>query len=57
MQVMVEVPLGYWQVWQGASILLLIKQTVLTKILDGTNNFLIPNVENPYFGAYENTTK
>ncbi len=27
------------------------------KNLDGTNNFLIPNVENPYFGAYENTTK
>lgn len=25
--------------------------------LDGTNNFLIPNVENPYFGAYNNTTK
>jgi TonB-linked SusC/RagA family outer membrane protein len=24
---------------------------------DGSNNFLIPNVENPYFGAYENTTK
>ncbi|MEP7165919.1 MAG: SusC/RagA family TonB-linked outer membrane protein [Ferruginibacter sp.] len=25
--------------------------------LDGTNNFLVPNVENPYFGAYNNTTK
>ncbi len=24
---------------------------------DGTNNFLIPNIENPYFGANENTTK
>ena len=24
---------------------------------DGSNNFLIPNVENPYFGAFENTTK
>lgn len=24
---------------------------------NGTNNFLVPNVENPYFGAYENTTK
>ncbi len=24
---------------------------------DGSNNFLIANVENPYFGAYENTTK
>lgn len=25
--------------------------------IDGSNNFLIPNVENPYFGAYNNTTK
>ena len=25
--------------------------------LDGSNNYLIPNVENPYFGAYNNTTK
>lgn len=24
---------------------------------DGSNNYLIPNVENPYFGAYENPTK
>lgn len=24
---------------------------------NGSNNFLIPNVENPYFGAYENFTK
>jgi TonB-linked SusC/RagA family outer membrane protein len=24
---------------------------------DGSNNFLIPNTENPYFGANENTTK
>ena len=24
---------------------------------NGSNNFLIPNVENPYFGAYENPTK
>ena len=24
---------------------------------DGSNNFLVPNVENPYFGANENTTK
>ncbi len=27
------------------------------KNLDGSNNFLIPNIENPYFGANENTTK
>ncbi len=27
------------------------------KNLDGSNNFLIPNTENPYFGAYENPTK
>lgn len=27
------------------------------KNIDGSNNFLVPNVENPYFGAYENTTK
>ena len=25
--------------------------------IDGSNNYLIPNVENPYFGAYNNTTK
>ncbi|MEO7445410.1 MAG: SusC/RagA family TonB-linked outer membrane protein, partial [Ferruginibacter sp.] len=24
---------------------------------NGSNNFLVPNVENPYFGAFENTTK
>ncbi|MBS1509741.1 MAG: SusC/RagA family TonB-linked outer membrane protein [Bacteroidetes bacterium] len=27
------------------------------KNADGSNNFLISGVENPYFGAYENTTK
>jgi TonB-linked SusC/RagA family outer membrane protein len=27
------------------------------KTVTGANNFLIPNVENPYFGANENTTK
>lgn len=27
------------------------------KNIDGSNNFSIPNVENPYFGANENTTK
>jgi TonB-linked SusC/RagA family outer membrane protein len=27
------------------------------KNLDGSNNFLIPNTENPYFGANENSTK
>src|SRR4029453_3645159 len=25
--------------------------------LDGSNNFVIPNTENPYFGAYENPLK
>lgn len=27
------------------------------KNIDGSNNFLIANTENPYFGAYENPTK